>query len=99
MCLKVIIHLLTPSNLLIFFDVFKYTLRTYMNIIPITTTGIRKYGLTAAATTIEPTMLRITWVASSIAFGKNSSVALQMLVINHISPLIFNFMSNLHGHL
>ena len=44
---------------------------------PMTNTGIKKYKLTVAATMTDPNMLRMTWVASSIAFGRNSSVALQ----------------------
>lgn len=48
-----------------------------MNKKPIRKTGIKKYGLTKAVTTTEPTILRMTCVESRIAFGKNSSVALE----------------------
>lgn len=56
-------YLLTPSNLLIFFAVFRNTLRTNTNTIPKRNTGIRKYGLTVPATMMVPTMLRITLIS------------------------------------
>ena len=69
---------------------------------PITPTGIRKYGLTVAATIIEPTMFRITWVASRIAFGSNSSVALQKeVIVKRLIQLIYlqNRLSSLTQYL
>lgn len=85
-----------PSNLLMFCDVFKYTLRTNMKMKPITMTGIKKYGFTAAATIIVPIMLKMTWVASSIAFGKKSSVALKInlwnyFILKHIESCDLSF--------
>lgn len=55
-------YLLTPSNLLTFLAVFRNTLRINTNTNPKRNTGIRKYGLTVPATTMVPTMLRITLI-------------------------------------
>lgn len=71
-------YLPLPSSRLIFFDVLKNALRMKMKKNDITATGTRKIGFTTAATTTAPTMLRITCVASRIALGKNSSIALQI---------------------
>lgn len=48
-----------PSSLLMFIDVSRYIFRTNIKMIPMTATGIRKYGLTVAATIIAPVIVKM----------------------------------------
>lgn len=68
-----------PSNLLRFLDVLKYIFRMKTKKVLRISVGIRKYGLTTAATTMVPNMLKIFWTVSNMDFDRFSSTELKNL--------------------
>lgn len=74
-----------PSNRLKPFDVTRKIHRIKRKSVIRIDTGTKNIGLTMAITIRNPSMLRTLCVASSIVFGRISSIALEMIQnLNHI---------------